>query len=223
MADSGVYIGIGAKAKTIQTTESRTRIFFDAISKEKMAFGKLERFSETSLAPQTQVGLSRIKKGEAHLLLPLIGGIGIKKGSLETIYAEIGQIANVNSEEAIYVENPYPTETISYLEICLNTKFLLSSISISPYTVENTTNNWLEIFVCESTRIKIYLGIFDNRICQDIAFSQPSHLLVHILSGAFEVEDRFLEATDSLYLSHAVSISFEALAKKATLLGILQE
>lgn len=168
----------------------------------------------------------QLRKNNFHLLVPLIGGIAIHKGSDETMFLVAGQALLVCSpeEDLIFMKNPFQHSCIQFLHIELeqDTKQSCNMYEQRCFDLSGkgaSTTEMVRIFEAVdglpflfcALRLK---GREEITYCKSNQFKQS---IVYVAKGAFECEGRLLQAGDSLLLSHYESIETEALSDGAIL------
>lgn len=185
----------------------------------RIPFGSLQILNEEILAPQHCI--SRVIKPHTNvIILPLFGGIEYKDNLGNAEFLRVEQIRVITTDEEMTVEifNPYENENVSFLTIhfqkeeqCFKNYFQKSEIDL---TIKNKLIRLIEIeeTVC-------FIGVYDGRKEGFYTLKNPNNgVFVFVVNGAFEVEDRLLEARDGLSMKNTETIEWEALSENAILL-----
>ncbi|MFT4023252.1 MAG: hypothetical protein QM664_05645, partial [Flavihumibacter sp.] len=120
--------------------------------------------------------------------------------------------------------NPYPDELVSFIQIWLKKATRPAKppgYSASQFNIEDK-NRLLPVFKSRSSLTSCFIGKFDLRSdgVYQCADKQPDVFAVAV-TGAFEFQNRLLQAGDALRLEKVQSeIEFEALSQDAILMLI---
>jgi hypothetical protein len=187
--------------------------------KSREAFGNLEVLNEGILAPLQKVS-RLISINTEVILLPLFGGIVYKdkQGSEDFIRIEQIKHLSLKSWDFFELSNPYETENVSYLEIWFSTKASNSGENSSKKDFSFSERNKMNsLFNFSAT--KGFIGSYDGRKEGLYQLENKNNgIFVFVINGAFEVENRLLQAKDGLSLSEIESVEWEALSENAILL-----
>ncbi|WP_269234022.1 hypothetical protein [Flavobacterium flavigenum] len=182
-------------------------------------FGSLQILNEEILAPQHCI--SRIIKANTNvIILPLFGGIECKNnlGNTEFLRVEQVKIIAAVDEMTLEIFNPYESENVSFLII----HFQKETESFRNYfqnsEIDLTIRNKLiRLFHIQETAC--FIGVYDGRKEGFYTLKNLKNgVFVFVVNGAFEVEDRLLEAKDGLSIKSTEVIEWEALSENAVLL-----
>lgn len=182
-------------------------------------FGSLQILNEEILAPQHCI--SRVIKANTSLIiLPLFGGIEYKDnlGNAEFLRVEQIRVITAYEDMAVEIFNPYENENVSFLTI----HFQIEIQSLKKYFQESkidlTIRNKL-IRLIEIEETVCFIGAYDGRKEGFYTLKNPNNgVFVFVVNGAFEVENRLLEAKDGLSIKKTEVIEWEALSENAVLL-----
>lgn len=185
----------------------------------RIPFGSLQILNEEILAPQHCI--SRIIKANTNvIILPLFGGIEYKDNLGHTEFLRVEEVKIIAAKDEMTVEifNPYESENVSFLTIhfqketqCFKNYFRKSEIDL---TIRNKL-----IRLIETEEATCFIGVYDGRKEGFYTLKNPKNgIFVFVVNGAFEVEDRLLEAKDGLSIRKAEVIEWEALSENAVLL-----
>lgn len=182
-------------------------------------FGSLQILNEEILAPQHCI--SRVIKANSSLIiLPLFGGIEYKDNLGKADFLRVEQIRVITAYEDVTIEifNPYENENVSFLTI----HFQIEIQSLKKYFQEseidlNIRNKLIRLIEIEET--VCFIGVYDGRKEGFYTLKKPKNgVFVFVVNGAFEFENRLLEAKDGLSLNKTEVIEWEALSENAVLL-----
>jgi redox-sensitive bicupin YhaK (pirin superfamily) len=153
------------------------------------------------------------------IILPLFGGIEYKDnlGNSEFLGIEQIRIITAEAEMPFEVFNPYENENVSYLQIDFQ-KDKQSENYFQQSEVDFTVRNKLSPLF-EVEKAIGFIGLYDGRKEDSYTLKKPENgIFVFVINGAFEVENRLLEAKDGLSMSEVDKIEWEALSENAVLL-----
>jgi quercetin 2,3-dioxygenase len=182
-------------------------------------FGSLQILNEIILAPQQSV--ARVIKEKTNvIILPLFGGIEYKDnlGNEEFLRVEQIQITGADDVMSFEISNPYENENVSYLQIDFQMDEQQFKNCFQQSEIDfNNRNKLIPLFEIEKTIG--FIGVFDGRKEGFYSLKNPENgIFVFIINGAFEVENRLLEAKDGLSMKEINRIEWEALSENAILL-----
>ena len=162
------------------------------------------------------------------IILPIVGGLEYKS-SVGSGFLNVGQVQFFSLTKGMTYEisNPYETELINYLEIWLTNSGNAGSPMNSQTQFDLQTTNTLLPLFSTPTRAehnqpnKGFIGRYAGRAEDVYQVTNPENgVVVYILSGAFEVQNRLLHQGDGLALTTVLArdVTFEALSNDAVLL-----
>ncbi|MFD2942232.1 pirin family protein [Flavobacterium notoginsengisoli] len=185
------------------------------------AFGSLKILNEVILAPQQRI--SRFINSKTNsIILPLFGAIEYKDSIGNAEFLCVDQIRVIAADDDLTLEifNPYENENVSYLEIEFDMGKQYFKNYFQQYKFDFSTHNKL-YSLFEVERALGFIGIYDGR--KEGSFklrNSKNGVFAFVLNGAFEVENRLLEAKDGLALKETEKIEWEALSENAILIVI---
>lgn len=188
------YLLIGENTKT-ETYKEYHRTYFSDIP---VSF--IHSFSSITLKPNEEVTCQYSSK---TLIIPITGGIEIDSqnvlipGEYWLINEPIKDIKNAS---------PDTESTILVLELNLAQELISSVLQIE-------VNNL-------GTPKEPCFGLFKYRDEQDLRFKDSSDCFIYIVSGNFEIEERFVKQGDALILENTPKLAFECLSEQGLFLFI---
>lgn len=187
----------------------------------RKAFGTLKLLNEVILAPQKSI-TRFINPNTNVIILPLFGGIEYKDnvGNEEFLHVEqIGIFAAVE-ESTVEIHNPYEKKNVSYLEFEFQMEKEDFKNDFQQYKFDLTSHNNLNpLFEIENAFG--FIGIYDGRKEGTFTLKNTNNgVFVFVINGAFEIENRLLEAKDGLAIQKTETIEWESLSQNAMLLVI---
>ncbi|MRX69306.1 hypothetical protein SAMN06265349_1046 [Flavobacterium resistens] len=182
-------------------------------------FGSLKILNEVILAPQQRI--TRFVSSNTNvIILPLFGGIEYKDNIGNEEFLRVDQIRVLAADDDLEIEifNPYKEENVSYLEIDFQMGRQYFKNYFQQYKIDlnahNKLNNLFEI-----ERAIGFIGVYDGRKEGFFALRNAENgVFVFVIHGAFEIENRLLEAKDGLGIKKVGTIEWEALSENAVLL-----
>jgi len=199
----------------------RTFNFDNYQAEGREGFGKLLVVNDETLLAQCE---HEIKVNEfcEVILVPLAGGIevNVEKDSPEFVSSGEALAFFASPDQTYVVTNPYPEETINYLQIRVSTGHSNHKKQLSGFDLSNK-NILLPVFSGGKREVNIYVGKYGGREEGIYSVSNPgSGVFVFVIEGAFEVQNRLLERRDGLSLRNAEVVEFEALSQDAVILVV---
>jgi redox-sensitive bicupin YhaK (pirin superfamily) len=186
----------------------------------KEPIGKLRVFNDNTLAAGKGMKME-VEKPTEVLILPLVGGIEFKNSTGYHDFLEAGKIQVFSAEAGMNYEviNPYEAgQLINYLEIWIETTSTSPKTESADIDIEKR-NEVLPIFSSIQQNVFGYFGKYDGR--EEGVYqikNAGSCLYVFVIEGAFEVDNKLMEARDGLAIWSANEIEFEALSNDAMFL-----
>jgi hypothetical protein len=191
---------------------------FDTYQVEsREAFGNLLVLNEEMLLPECSIEIKTTEKVRI-VLLPLVGALEINNGTEEARYVNSGEVLEYLAERdnGLIITNPYPSETVQYLQIRFKEKTDLRPYSELTAFDISVKNKLLTINRNHENRILI--GQYDGREEGNFVCNPDKAIFVFVIEGAFEVQNRLLEKRDGLSLRNVTEVEFEALSNQAIIL-----
>ena len=193
----------------------------------KGAFGALLAFNDNALAAGNVDKLT-VQKTTEIVLVPIAGGIELNSRGGESVFISAGESFRFLAfpESDFTISNPYPVETINYLQIHLSPDLSLEAqqnhFDDSPLTKFSIEKKGLQIgFQTVRGKVNGYIGQYQGRAEDEITpDSFKNGVFTYIIQGAFEVQNRLLETGDALSLTNVEKVEFEALSNEAIILVV---
>lgn len=190
----------------------------------KKPFGALYVLNDETLAGGQSVHLA-VQEDTLVLALPLVGGIVAGSNETESQFVHAGQLQFLflKSGSAYTIRNPFEGELVNYLQLWIRYPLPLEHTSgVISFDIDEKKNTLITLFPAEqknSLCLKASIGKFDGR--KEAIYSLLSNdnrVMVFVVQGAFEIENRLLEARDGLALWNTAEIELEALSNEALVL-----
>jgi redox-sensitive bicupin YhaK (pirin superfamily) len=189
--------------------------------------GTLQVFNDDTLAAGKSFKM-RLEENTEVILLPVVGAIEYKNSLGKTGFLEAGQMQIFSASEGMEYEisNPYETELVNFLQIFLSNNQQPFIPNIQEITIDlEVRNQLLPLFSPGLKGLKIqqesfgFIGKYGGRKEDIYHLKNPDHaVFVFIIEGAFEVQNRLMEARDGLSLGNLDELEFEALSNDAIIL-----
>lgn len=190
----------------------------------KKPFGLLTVLNDETLVGGRQVSLT-FEEDALLLLLPVVGGLIIQTEDGEEIFVQAGEgnLSRSKKGGKIALCNPYEEELVNYLHL----QFCCplhnhSQPGVFCFQLDDNKNCFLELFPAICTNgfyLKAAIGKFEGR--KEVVYpvsSGSNSVLLFVLEGAVEAENRLLESRDALAVWEAEQVEVEALSKSAIFL-----
>jgi quercetin 2,3-dioxygenase len=182
-------------------------------------FNEIVKFSDNTLVSQKSCQL--LSDSDYHILLiPLVGAIEIKDAQKRDNFINAGELGvfPVKKGDTLNIQNPYEAALINYLEIWLKCeKSSDNGLPTYTFNLDNGLNQLIEI-TRVNQQIRILMGKFGGRMEGELPCQDESKVFVFVINGAFEVQNRLVEARSALALWDVESLDFEGLAPENIIL-----
>jgi hypothetical protein len=188
--------------------------------------GRLIAFNDETLMPQRAIEI-KVDNPTEIILLPTVGGLELIDHSQESIFVSAGESFRFIAfpESTFKIVNPYPTETIGYLQIHLKPDLscevlnnLMDETPLNSFSLEEN-NRLVQAFTSTGKSVSARIGQYDGREEDTYTISKPENaIFTYVINGAFEVQNRLLETGDALAFWNAEDAEFEALSNGAVIL-----
>lgn len=189
----------------------------------KKPFGPLYALNDETLAGGKSVHLTA-EEDTLVLLLPLVGGL-VATTNEESQFIYAGQLESfpLRREITFNIHNPFDEKLVNYLQLWLKCSALAQSTTgIFSFDLDEKKNNLVTILPADQNEpffLQATIGKFDGR--KEAIYQltgKESGVMVFVVQGAFEVENRLLEGRDGLALWNTNQVELEALSNEAILL-----
>ena len=187
----------------------------------RKAFGNLIALNDDTLASGNSVIINVDREVEITVI-PIVGDIEIQDNKDARIQLEPGELFRISCKKGDYyqIHNPYKNELVNFLQIWQEREPSTEIRSNKQIKFELDKNkNYLQL-IGENCHIGKYTGRNEGHIRV-----QANGIFGFVIEGAFEFQNRLLEARDSLALwnneaTEPLEITFEALSNDAIILII---
>lgn len=184
----------------------------------RKAFGSLFLFNYYILAPKESLTIVA-QKDSLHYILPLFGGIEYKdqQQNDNLLVTEQFQQVVCQEETNFEISNPFD-KNVSFLQMGFNTKTSAFTTAFLGFDFKEK-NKLIPLF--ENNTASAFIAQFDGRKEAYYQLKNKGNgIFTFIINGAFEFENRLLEAGDALSLKEIEAVEWEALSENALLLLI---
>lgn len=216
------HIYLQSQRKVIRNEGFRSYSTFD----ETKGIGNLIAFHEVELDAGQSVDIKTDVLTEI-ILVPVVGGVELISAGTDSIFLRVGETFRFFEfpESDFKITNPYPTETISYLQIHIRpdltedaTNNLFDELPVNRFSLEDI-NALIPAFTNLSRSVSAVIGQYNGREEGSYILNNPQNtVFAYIINGAFEVQNRLLEKGDALSLWELEEVEFEALSDGAVVL-----
>lgn len=190
-------------------------------------FGNLQVFNDDTLAAGKSFKM-QLEKNTDVILLPVVGAVEYKNSLGETGILEAGQMQIFSAAEGMEYEivNPYETELVNFIQFFLTNNDNPFTPKIQEIDIDLEIRNQLfTLYSLEENGLTThqesfgYIGKYSGRSEDLYQLKNPENgIFVFIIEGAFEVQNRLMEARDGLSLRNLDQLEFEALSNDAIIL-----
>ncbi len=190
-------------------------------SENRQPFGCIQVFNDNTLRGGHSIKM-KAEKPTQLMLIPLVGGIEFNFGNNGRTFIEAGEVlrASITEGGQFEVSNPFEKEElVNYLEIWLQdsdtpieNRFEKAAFDI------NRRNHLLPLFLNKNDG---FIGKYEGR--EEGTYKvkrRNSGILIFIIEGVFEVQNRLLHVRDCLSFQDVEKVEFEALSNNAIILLI---
>lgn len=191
------------------------------------AFGSLMHLTETTLAG----GRTLAQAAEKNLKLVLIPTAGFLTftdscGHSATLASGQVLVTDLAKDNSFHIINARANDLLNFLEFRFETTRLLQTAPPQLISFEDGAwhNTMLPLFssaLLSLDFIKMAIGKFKGRAETTYTLkNEQNGVFLRVINGAFEAQNRLLEAGDSLALWNCATVEIEALSNEAILLAI---
>ncbi|MCF8324314.1 MAG: hypothetical protein K9I84_05095 [Leadbetterella sp.] len=180
---------------------------------------KLKLYRDTTIAPTKSIKIEQFPDF-CYVIIPLVGGLEIRKNETQ-IFIEPGQyyLQNRSEKQSFLVQNPYETEHINFLEVCIDCAFE-KYYTTGNINLDDNLNGLVELETLLSP--KIYLGKFTARKELLINFEEISNVYFFVVSGSFEANGMLLHNRDSASFMMVECLDFESLSPESIVIVVIE-
>jgi quercetin 2,3-dioxygenase len=211
LLEAEAIIHLAEKRECFQTDTFR-RLSFEDIFSQNPDNQIITKFSDTTLAAQSSCNLLA-KEGSILVLLPLVGAVEIFS-SQEKKLLNAGEIAYfyLKQNDSIFIQNPFETELINYVEIWLkpDTNDVFENV-FQEFNLEKEPNQLIQL-LGNTSKYEFFIGKYAGRQEGVLPVNEHEKVFAFVINGVFEVQNRLLESRTGLTLWNTSDIEFEALA-----------
>ncbi|MDQ6480307.1 pirin family protein [Dyadobacter sp. LHD-138] len=190
-------------------------------------FGNLQVFNDDTLAGGKSLGM-QVGHNTEVILLPVVGALEYRNSLGKTGILEAGQFQVFAAAKGMEYEitNPYEEDLVNFIQIWLKNDEPVFEASMQEKSIDlETRNQLLPLFspyvedVTIQQQAYAFIGKFEGRQEAVYPLKNPDNgIFVFIIEGAFEVQNRLMEARDGLSLRNLEELEFEALSNDAIIL-----
>jgi len=150
------------------------------------------------------------------ILMPLVGLLEVEESNVsgrQLLIPEEIKVLSLKKGQSFCLANPYEKDLVNFLQIRIKGTGLTTKKSFGKYM----NNSLFSILKMKS--FHLHFGVFDGRREAEYRLENPENgIFAFVINGAFELENRLLEARDGLALWDTDKLELEALSENAILL-----
>jgi redox-sensitive bicupin YhaK (pirin superfamily) len=221
-AEATIYLaGRRGCSQTDIYRSDHTLSFENYIREGRGTFGNLQSLNDDTLG----AGGTRMLTARAYSivwLIPLIGALQYETTTGVRASVEPGQTHRLwlSTGSQLNITNSYEDERINYIHIWLIPEPMTRTLEVQEYTIDLDQQNKL-IALGDLTTPDLHIGQYQGRAEGIYIPRDPTKgTFAFVIHGAFEIENRLLEARDAIALWNTPEIAFEALSNDAIVLFI---
>ena len=195
------------------------------LSEHRKPFGHLKALNDNTLK-ESFTTKQIVHKDTLVLLLPIVGACEYKSLGVRGM-ADVGQAIAfcVTKDTEFEISNPYKSELINflYIEFIVDDPLDFTSC-IAEFDLDESKNKLVPLFSDRGEiqrNLLMHLGKFKGREAGVYKLHDGSkRIFTFVIDGAFEFQNRLLQARDGLSLRNVEEVEFEALSNDAIFLLI---
>lgn len=171
---------------------------------------------EHVLRPSASISF-QLQRKERCMILPIIGGIDVVQNAENLYFIHTGQVYLFpNCVSEMTLKNPYLNESIHFIEMGIDRDLNVEGIVSFDLSQKNQC---VELVHCDTYHCVI--GVYGVRqdACYNV-YNKHTFVLIYVIYGAFEVQNRLLESRDCLYIENIACVEYEALSENSIILII---
>lgn len=187
-------------------------------------FGTLQVFNEDTLAAGKSIAMV-VEQHTEVIIIPLSGTLFFKDQSGKEMYVNPGQIQlfSTGQQNSYQISNPFEDdELICFLQIWLYKNETIFTSGLQQFNFDLTADNQMHSIITPRNlhqRSYCSMGKYEGRKKDRYTLQdKKSGVYFFVVAGAFEVQDRLLQAKDGLAIWSTAEVDFEALSNEAILL-----
>ena len=170
---------------------------------------ELEYVEKVLLLPNCTFSLP-VSSVHSVLIIPYIGDLYVENTRIGQKCIEEHQTFSLQANLYSEILNPYQDEMVTFFIAKYST---VLAEELNDISIQVSKNQLMPISTSS------WIGQFDGRQKGELSLSNNhKDILVYVVDGAFEVQDRLLHAEDALLLNSVDMVDFEALSNEAILL-----
>lgn len=201
---------------------------FGSYQEESRApFGNLLILNDDTLAAGRRFSM-QIEENTEVILLPVVGAVEYKNslGAHDILDAGQVQLFSAPAGATYELANPYEKEPVNFIQIWLRNSDQTFVPKVQEKGIDLETRNQLfPLFAPKDDQVNVhqnswgFIGKYGGRAEGLHILQNPgSGIFVFVIEGAFEVQNRLMEARDGLALWNLDEVEFEALSNDAIIL-----
>ena len=205
----------------------QTFAFADFQHKQKTVFGCLYMLNDETLAAGKSC-LQATMEDTIIILLPLVGTILYVDDSGKELYIQPGEAQIAEAANSFQVFNPYQDGLVNYLQLSMRkTDPIKPDAVLRLFDISCNKNSFTQIYTTPGQALdtgdffKVSIGMFAGR--QEIIYRSTlagNGVFAFVIQGAFEVQNRLVEARDGIALWNLPELEAESLSNDAIMLLI---
>jgi quercetin 2,3-dioxygenase len=194
--------------------------FGNYVAEGRETIGNLEAFNDDTLKAEHSLKI-QLSNNTIVIIIPIIGGLEYHN-TLQNGFLEAGKGLSLSAQEGMKYKiiNPYENEYINFVQIWLKNISKECIPKLEEFSFDLNEKNQLQAIFSVNNQDG-FIGKYEGRKKGEYILKNPENgVFVFVIDGAFEVQDRLLQARDGLAISGIEMIDFEALSNDAVILLI---
>lgn len=194
----------------------------------KTPFGPLYILNDDTLAGGKKIRM-HVEEDSILLVLPTVGAVHFAEAGEGGISVQVGGclLQGVKKDTTIELSNPFENDLINYLQVWFKAPQVAPVSIAGTFEIEASKNSLVPLFSSSANASQELLPLPGNAVIGKFAgrsegvyklAATGSGVFVFVVEGAFEVQNRLLQARDALALTEIEKVEFEALSLGAIIM-----
>lgn len=200
--------------------------FGDFYNEHKMPLGNLYVVNEETLAGLQTIALT-VEQASHVIIMPVTGMVNFTNPQGQMSAVDVGeiQINHLPANSTFRITNPYPANSISFLQIWMKAEQVVDTVSaqLFSFSFDAMDNKLAEIITADKANTKLPFSLHLGRLAgrHETVYKlkhKDALFFAFVIVGAFELEGRLLHEKDGLALWDTNEVELEALSNNAIVL-----
>ena len=183
----------------------------------KTAVNRLYMLNDDTLAGGKNLNMS-VASDSLLILLPVVGAVSYSDTTGNSCLAEAGclQVIALPAGSSYTISNPYTEDLVNFLQFSIQLIDKVPRTVLQNFLFEIDEHKNMFISSALEAGVSFHIAKLDGREKATVQFSQnATAVFAFVIEGAFEIEERLLQARDGLALWNSKQAEMEALSNNA--------